>query len=75
MASTSTDSQDSVISVAEQKGIPVQVHPQPVHLPEIQPANQNPSTSTSNPVPEEDNDCVIIVPKTTGKLQTIFMQN
>ena len=67
MSSTSTDSHDSVIFVSEQKVIKAEIHPQPVHVPETPPQNQNSSFQL-----QEDPD-TIIIPETTGKLKTIFL--
>ena len=69
MSSTTTDSQESVIFVSEQKRINVEIHPTPVHVPETPPEIQNqnmPRSSQNNAAQEEDNDCFIIQ-ETTGK--------
>ena len=65
MSSTSTDSHDSVIFVSEQKLIHVEVHPQSVHVPEAPAQNENQNTPLQQ---QEDPDCIIIIPETTGKL-------
>ena len=66
MSSTSTDSHDSIIFVSEQKVIQAEVHPQPVHVPETPPQNQNSSFQQ-----QEDPD-TIIIPETTGKSKQYF---
>ena len=66
MSSTSTDSHDSIIFISEKKVIQAEVHPQPVHVPETPPQNQNTSFQQ-----QEDPD-TIIIPETTGKSKQYF---
>ena len=67
MSSTSTDSHDSIIFVSEQKVIQAEVHPQPVHVPETPPQNQNTSFQQ-----EEENPDTIVIPETTGKSKQYY---
>ena len=75
MSSTTTDSQESVIFLCEQRPVHVQVHPPnlnlrespDVHVPETPPENLNSNQSAETAQQEqEDNDCYI-VQETTGK--------
>ena len=66
MSSTSTDSHDSIIFVSEQKVIQAEVHPQPVHVPETPPQNENTSFQ------QQENPDTIIIPETTGKSKQYF---
>ena len=67
MSSTSTDSHDSLIFVSEQKVIKAELHPQPVHVPETPPQNQN------SPLQLQEDPDTIIIPEITGKLKIIFL--
>ena len=66
MSSTSTDSHDSIIFVSEQKVIKAELHPQPVHVPETPPQNQNSSFQ------QQEDPETIIIPETTGKSKRYF---
>ena len=71
MSSTTTDSQESVIFVCEQKTMHVEVHNQPSHVPDTPPQNlnqnQNSTSSPENTGQQEEEDDCFIVPETTGK--------
>ena len=83
--SDTTDSQGSIVFVTEKKIVLAEVHPSPhplpetsnatpetVHVPETQQNSQIPQTNTTSTPsnhPEDDDDCIMVIPETTGKYQ------
>ena len=80
--SDTTDSQGSIVFVTEKKVVLAEVHPSPhpvpetsnatpetVHVPETQENSHIPQNNTTANHPEDDDDCIMVIPETTGKYQ------
>ena len=83
--SDTTDSQGSIVFVTEKKVVVGELHhsphplpetlnatPETVHVPETLEDSQIPQNNTTSNHPEDDDDCIMVIPETTGKYTSLI---